>query len=146
MSRQRRCPECGQGRIHPQAKPGRTERYKTMEALPLPDDLLIPTCDVCGAEWMDARTAKAVDEALEITYQRELSTRAQAALERLVQQTTQRELEHLLGLSHGYLSKLRSGSSTPSPELVSHLAMLAADPKRRLVELRAFWDSRATAA
>ena len=45
----------------------------------------------------------------------------------------------LLGLSQGYLSRLRSGGGNPSPELVSNLALLAQDPKTRLSELERYW-------
>jgi hypothetical protein len=52
----------------------------------------------------------------------------------------QRELERLLGLSPGYLCRLRSlkGVSTPSAAMVSTLALLAADPAR-INELRQYW-------
>ena len=52
---------------------------------------------------------------------------------------SQRQLERLLGLSQGYLSRLRSGAGNPSPELVSHLALLAKDPSTRLSELQRYW-------
>jgi hypothetical protein len=52
----------------------------------------------------------------------------------------QRELERLLGLSPGYLCRLRSlkGTSTPSAAMVSTLALLARDPAR-INELREYW-------
>ena len=52
---------------------------------------------------------------------------------------SQRRLELLIGLSQGYLSRLRIGAGNPSAELVSHLAMLAHDPKTRLAELERYW-------
>ena len=48
-------------------------------------------------------------------------------------------LESLLGLSKGYLSKLRAGDRDPSPELVSDLALIAHDPDGRIQELERFW-------
>jgi len=52
---------------------------------------------------------------------------------------SQRRLELLIGQSQGYLSRLRIGAGNPSAELVSHLAMLAHDPKTRLAELERYW-------
>jgi len=59
----RRCHACGTGRVVPVAKEGRTERYHG-EVLEIPANLPIPTCDRCGAEWMDPDTARRIDEAL----------------------------------------------------------------------------------
>ncbi|MCP3963477.1 MAG: hypothetical protein GY719_37050 [bacterium] len=104
--------------------------------LPLPGDLEIPTCNSCGTEWIDRATASAVDAALEREYQRRLRQLAVTDLERLAaRQVTQRRLEQLLGLSQGYLSKIRSGASRPSAALVSCLHLLAGDPERRLREM-----------
>lgn len=137
----KRCQECGQGEIEPALKSGRTERYKTMAALPVPDDFPIPTCTVCGSEWMDAALAQSLDDALDRVYQKELSVRAKEAIETIAAHKTQRALEQLMGLSHGYLSKIRSGAKTPSAELVSHLALIAEDPIHRLADLDRFWAS-----
>ena len=129
------CPECGSGKITPQAQAGRTSRYRTLSGLPVPDDFEIPTCDQCGSEWIDAATAKAMDVVLEKRYREQLHKMALEALDVLSAHTSQRRLEQLLGLSHGYLSKIRSGSSTPGVTLVSCLRLLAVDPASRLQEM-----------
>ncbi len=131
-----KCVECGEGHVVPAATPGRTARYKTLPDLPVPDDLEIPTCDACGMEWIDRHAAEAVDAALEPIYQRRLHHLASAYLKQLAdQRVTQRRLERLLGLSQGYLSKIRSGASNPSPMLVGVLRLLTIDPQRRLREV-----------
>lgn len=130
------CPECGQGQIVPLARAGRTARHKNMPDLPVPADLAIPTCNVCSEEWIDGPTALALDRALEAAYQRQLQLLAITWLQKLAEQhVTQRHLERLLGLSQGYLSKIRSGASHPSPMLVGYLHLLATDPERRLREV-----------
>ena len=130
------CPTCGKGEVLPVARPGRTVRYKNMEALLLPDDLAIPTCSACGEEWIDRATANAVDAVLEQVYQERLQKLAVISLEKLAaSRVTQRRLEKTLGLSHGYLSKIRSGASRPSAALVSCLHLLASDPECRLREM-----------
>ena len=40
-----------------------------------------------------------------------------------------RKLERLLGVSQGYLSKLRAGTNNPSPELTLLLGLLASNPE-----------------
>ncbi len=137
------CPTCGKGEVVPVARPGRTYRYKNMAALPLRDDVAIPTCRSCGAEWIDRPTAAVVDAALEREYQKRLWELAVADLERLAAlRVTQQRLENILGLSQGYLSKIRSGASRPSATLVSCLHLLASDPEHRLREME---ESFATA-
>ncbi len=59
------CPVCGEGDVLPVARPGRTARCRNTAALPLPEDLVIPTCGACGEEWIDRATAQAIDAALE---------------------------------------------------------------------------------
>jgi hypothetical protein len=130
-----KCVECGKGNVVPTAAPGRTTRYKTLPDLAVPEDLEIPTCDACGTEWIDRQAAKAVDAALEPVYQQRLGQHASACLKQLSEHVTQQRLEKILGLSQGYLSKIRSGASKPSPMLVSILALLAVDPERRLREV-----------
>jgi Helix-turn-helix len=130
------CPTCGNGEVVPVARPGRTARYKNMPALPVPEDLPIPTCLACGVEWIDRPTATTVDAALERQYQRRLWELAVAGLERLAAlRITQQRVEKILGLSQGYLSKIRSGASRPSATLVSCLHLLASDPEHRLREM-----------
>ncbi len=130
------CPACGKGEVRPAARAGRTARYKNMASLPLPEDLEVPTCAACGEEWIDRATAHAVDEALEREYQSRLRQLAVADLDQLAaRHVTQRRLEEILGLSHGYLSKIRSGASRPSVALVSCLHLLATDPEHRLREM-----------
>ena len=143
--REFRCAECGEGTVRALAKVGRRTRHKTM-VLEVPADLEIPTCDRCGAEWYDDTTARTVDEALEGIYRRELRERVRTAIDALAEHVSQREMERMLGLSHGYLSKLRNGACDPSPELVGNLALLAHDPKRRLRELEEFWGTADDAA
>jgi transcriptional regulator with XRE-family HTH domain len=69
----------------------------------------------------------------------DLRTRVRVAVDILSHHISQRRLEHLLGLSQGYLSRLRACVSNPSAELVANLAMLCQDPPTRLLELERFW-------
>jgi hypothetical protein len=57
----------------------------------------------------------------------------------ITEHISQRRLEMIVGLSQGYLSRLRAGHGTPSPELVGFLALIAHDPDGRLCELQRLW-------
>lgn len=131
------CPECG-GTVRPTKGPGRYARHYTMR-FEIPHDLATPKCDECGEEWVDKATAEKVDKALSKLYRAELQRRAKAAIETLMEHAKQQDAETFLGLSQGYVSHLRAGRKTPSPDLVALLALLAADPRRRLREVEDFW-------
>lgn len=139
----RRCRECGEGMIRPLAKDGRRMPFRNMATLAVPSTLAIPTCDNCGNEWIDPKTAQAIDEAMQSAYADELHKRLVAAVDLILKATEipQRRLEQLLGLSVGYISRLRSGRGDASAQVVSALALLAQDPKRRLKELDQLWAS-----
>jgi transcriptional regulator with XRE-family HTH domain len=133
-----RCPICGEGTVKPKKIAGRFTRYKTMR-VPVPPGLSIPTCSECGTEYLDEDSAARMEKALAQRYQEELGSRAAQSIEVIAEHISQRDLEALLGLSHGYLSKLRSRERTPSPDLVAHLGSIARAPKERIRELMASW-------
>ena len=141
----RRCRECGEGTIRPVAKAGRKMPFRNIAALLVPATLAIPTCNHCGNEWIDPETAQVLDEVLQGAYANELHTRLEAALETILSTAdiSQRGLERLLGLSLGYLSRVRGRRGEASAPLVSVLALLAEDPKRRLKELDHVWQAEA---
>ena len=135
-----RCHDCGAFAVHPVARAGRTHKYREFVTLPIPVDFAVPTCSRCGKTHFDAATMAVLLPLLESEYRRLLRRRIRQLLERLNDHISQRRLESLLGLSQGYLSRLRSGSGMPSTELVGHLALLANDPAGRLRELEQFWS------
>jgi hypothetical protein len=120
------------------AKAGRRTRYKTLE-LEIPRAVAIPTCDSCGAEWIDRPTARAIDRALETVYRDTLRAVWGEVMRKLVAQTSMRRVEQALGLSEGYLSKVSNGRSAPSIELVSNLGLIAKDVESRLREIDGIW-------
>lgn len=77
--------------------------------------------------------------ALERAFKAVLRVRVRAALVTLEPFISQRALEKRIGLSQGYLSRLKAGRMTPSPALVSLLALLAVDPLLQLRELERYW-------
>jgi len=137
--KKRICPACNKGSIVDLKKPGRRTPYRNIPDLEIPAELAIPTCDHCGEEWVDAATSARLDDALKEAYQSVLPAKVENALRQLTEAgVTQQELERLLGLSVGYLSKLKSGKET-STQLIGMLMMLAAEPSVRVDELRELW-------
>ena len=138
--RKRRCAECGARAVVGVARAGRLTMYKNLE-LEVPAHVVVPTCTSCGAEWIDDTAAKTLDEALESVYESKLRNRLDLALERILsEEGSQVRVERILGVSPGYLSKLKRGRRNPSAEMVSALALVSANPKRRLAELDNFYN------
>jgi len=138
----RLCGECEERAVVGLARAGRVMAYKNME-LEVPADVVVPTCESCGAMWIDEAAATALDGALEGAYQKKLKERLDAALGSiLVEGESQTRVERALGVSPGYLSKLKLGTRRPSAEIVSILALVSKSPKRRLAELDRFYRPR----
>ncbi len=130
-----RCPCCGYASVHPVARPGRVVRYRNA-ALTLPAELRLPACRRCKYEPLGLGALPA--ELLESLYRDNLRQRVALAVARVQGYLPQRRTELLLGLSQGYLSRLRAGDGVPGAPLVSLLALLAAHPQL-LAELEAYW-------
>jgi hypothetical protein len=136
----RQCAECGERAVVGVARAGRMTTYRNLE-LEVPAHISVPTCTRCGAEWIDDAAAKALDKALEGVYESKLRNRLDTALERILsEEGSQVRVERILGVSPGYLSKLKRGKRSPSAEMVSALALVSANPKRRLAELDNFYN------
>lgn len=135
----KKCLHCGGNTVRLRGRPGRTINYKTIAALPIPADLMIPTCSRCCAEYLDADTTQWLEGVLCALYLAELRRLAGEAIKTLRQHISQRRLELQIGLSQGYLSRLLTDAGNPSPALVLLLAQLAKDPPSRLSEVERFW-------
>ena len=122
------CIKCGARRVTLRARPGRTCRYRVFPALVVPPDVGIPSCGRCSAEYIDEPTAATLEPILAAEYRSELSRRVQQALSALSPRIGQAQLERLMDISQGYLSRLHGGHGTPSPQLVVLLALLAQNP------------------
>ena len=135
-----RCPHCGSKAVRARKGAGRTIPYRTMPTMELPVDLEIPSCGRCMRFFLEQMDAASLSTALRERFLSSLRTRIRIAIDHLSEHVSQRRLECLLGLSQGYLCRLRAGAGNPSPELVCHLARLCQDPEARLAELERFWS------
>lgn len=132
--KERRCRECGLGTVKLTTKAGRKHRYKGI-MLSVPEDLAIPTCDHCGNEGLRGDMLEDYTKAMDNSYDQAMVHRAQLVIIEITKYFTQKRLERLFGLSHGYLSKIRNGSTVPSQALLSGLSLLTTEPERRIHEL-----------
>lgn len=131
------CASCGRGTIRTTPGAGRRMRYKQIPDLELPRELALPTCDSCGELWLGPQELSEIEGALSKAYDRELNRRADDAVNGLREVISQRDLERLIGVSAGLLSKIRAGKDT-SPTLTALLMLLAAEPTR-IEELKQLW-------
>lgn len=133
-----KCAACGKGQVVPVTKPGRRAAFRNIPDLEVPESLELPTCEHCDAQWLDEDTTKRLDAALNEVYRRELSKKANCALRQLkAAKLRQWDLEPVLGLSSGYLSKVKAGKDV-SPTLTAVLMLLAGEPAR-FEELKNAW-------
>lgn len=136
---ERLCPACGSGVIRPMVASGRAMGFKQVPGVELPADFPVPTCTVCGVQALDKKLLRKMDRALDAAYRDWLAGTAVDTLQTLDSaRVHQRELEIVLGLSPGYISKLKHRKETPSSPLVALLMLIAAAPSR-LGELRTYW-------
>ena len=143
----KRCLRCNSVSVRPRKGVGRTRHYRVLAKLPIPDAFEIPTCQRCGAVYSDASMERALDQVLAAVYLDSLQTLAKESLRKLTERNaetkrcfiSQRQLELVLGLSQGYLSRLLSGRGKPSTPLVLLLDLLSLSPKQTLREVRRFW-------
>ncbi len=137
MAERKRCIRCGKRAVRPRRAKGRTTPYRTMPCLPIPEALALPECGYCRNLSIpdDETTLRVLHE----SYVASLRERVELAIVTLRDVRSLRKLERLLGVSQGYLSKLRAGTSNPSPELTLLLGLLASSPKPMLRRADAFW-------
>ncbi len=143
----KRCLRCNSVSVRPRKGVGRTRQYRVLAKLPIPGVVEIPTCGRCGAEYSDASSDKALEQVLAAVYLDALATLAKESIRKLTERDaetkmrfiSQRQLELVLGLSQGYLSRLLSGRGKPSTPLVLLLGLLSLSPERNLREVRRFW-------
>ena len=108
------CITCGARRVTLRQEPGRTYTYRVFPSLPVPEDVGIPTCGRCHAVYINEQTAATLEPVLAAEYRRQLSRKAKRALADLSPFVAQRELERLLDITQGYLSRIACGHGNPA--------------------------------
>lgn len=139
-----RCVQCREGMVRPMTGPGRTTWMGNLRELPIPDQIATLGCESCGAQYIGAEAAS-VTEAVRPTYEARLRELAASAADALLRAGSRSgDLERLLGLSQGYLARVRSRKA-PSEGLTLLLMLLAEKPRARLAEARRLWERASNA-
>ena len=125
------CYFCGEGTIAPRNLRGSALQYRDEREIPVEDDVFVPTCDACGESLLDEESSAALDAVLEPTYRRLRAERVRDELSSVLEALgiTQGDLERLLGLSPGYVSKLLKGKRVAETPLYRFVHLLNANPK-----------------
>jgi hypothetical protein len=135
------CPACETGHLRLVRKRGRRMPLRQIPDLEIPADVPIPTCDHCGAEILGEKDLAVFGNAMKAVYAQALQTKTEAAIRAIARTTNQRELERLIGVSAGYISKLKNAQSEPSGPLAA-LLMLLADEPWAASRLRTLWSMK----
>lgn len=133
---ERPCAACGKGVVRRTGRAGRVDVYKGL-TLPLPADLALNECDACGEMYATVADAESIDLALATAYAAHVRGRVESSIGRLqAAGLSLAAVERELGLSEGYLSKIRK-SVEPSFQLVALLAVIAENPQKALSTIHA---------
>ena len=130
------CGVCGKGHFQQTDVQGRAFSYRDEPAIVLTFSFLVPACDVCGELRESQAHAESLDALLEVEYtaKRIAATREMVAL--LVGNGwRQVEIEQVMALSTGYLSKAIRGEKTLATSTLRHLIHLALHPRQSLRDL-----------
>jgi transcriptional regulator with XRE-family HTH domain len=143
------CYFCGEGTIALRNLRGSVLQYRDEREIPVEGDVFVPTCDACGESLLDDDTSKALDAVLEPAYRRLRADRVRDELAQVLSalEITQGDLERLLGLSPGYVSKLLKGKRVAETTLYRFVHLLNANPKfglRALADVAPIDDLLAT--
>lgn len=129
------CPKCGaSARQTWELPPGSPLFYRRHVLITLPSVVRARQCGRCAHVSVDLADRKL----LEREYHDTLTRISREALERLWRHYSQRHIQIAIGLSDGYLSRIKSGKPYyPSGPLTALLVLLADDPKllRRIEEV-----------
>lgn len=125
---ERRCVTCGKGTIAIRDAKGQTLPHRDAPAVTLARSCLVPMCDHCGEMLLDIAAVERLDDALETAYRAQRLGTLQGDLNEILVtfRMQQQELEQLLGVSAGYVSKVIAGKKEASPLLVRLAHMIRA--------------------
>lgn len=129
--RPRTCYFCGEGTIAVRNVRGHELPYKDARAVRIEQDVEVPTCDICGEMLPDEAATGKLEKALSVSYASMRRRQLLEEIDRILAELdiSQTELERILGVSPGYVSKIKTGRRTPEPVLFRFLHLLNSDPR-----------------
>jgi transcriptional regulator with XRE-family HTH domain len=115
------CAVCGNGTVRLAKGEGRPFQYSRGFSLPIPDDVLLPTCDRCSEIYMDPETMDRVQTLLKAVFARQQSLHLSELMAELKQRSpevTYADVARVLGVTPAYLSNILRGRKEASVTLV----------------------------
>ena len=123
-----KCPQCKRPSLKPHPDAEHAVSYRGLDLVIAAEGAV---CSSCGALALSR-------SALEASCRAALAQRGSDLLHELMQTISLRQLEKSMGVSQGYLSRLKARKGCPSPTLVSLLWLLHKQPGL-LVRLKRYW-------
>lgn len=130
------CASCGEGVFGPADVKGQIFAYREELALRLQESLTLQVCNVCGEIRLSEAGTHALSEALGRSYAAHHCAVTTEAVARLTGRGwRQVDIEQVMGLSTGYLSKALRGEKALSGSTLRHLIHLSRRPRSALEDL-----------
>jgi len=135
---------CG-GQMKPKNIRGERWPYRDEPAVPITQDHMMLACAECGESWLDEAQTEALEQTLKASYALFRIAKQQEWIQTLVTRfdVSQGDVERLLGVSAGYLSKAQHQGKVLSPPTFRLLYILARDPYGTAQELSKLDESLA---
>jgi hypothetical protein len=130
------CPQCG-GKLATVNLKGEAWPYRDQPELQVARDFTVLRCTDCGESSLDAAQTEAFDAVLAESYADVRVERQSQLIQSIIRQCElrQSDLEALMGVSAGYLSKAQHQRKVLSPPTFRLLFLLAGDPSGIVREL-----------
>jgi hypothetical protein len=124
------CPVCGEGTVSTRPSGGQTRHFKRGVSRPIPNTIMLPTCDECGEVFMGLEDSERVDAALRLAFKGEQTARVRALVDalKLRHHATLQEVEQACAVTPSYLSHVVNGRRLTSETLVRLIEAFAACP------------------
>ncbi len=120
---------CG-GEIRPTNIRGERWPYRDAVDLLIDEDLFMPVCAACGEMMLDEGDSKRLDEVLQRAYEEHRHKATEQLIVCITRDfnITQGEIEQILGMSTGYISKVKRREKMLSAQAFRTLFMLSEEP------------------
>lgn len=124
------CVSCRSGSVTLRRGLGRSFTYRRGFVLEIPEDIEVPTCEHCGAEYIDAALRDVIKARLKDTHDQSQHKHMSFLISVIQERTgaSYREIEKACGLTPTYLSHVLSGRREASEQLIALLEAYAVCP------------------
>lgn len=144
------CNECGARAVTVKTGPGRDYQYRRGFIMELPEELEVPTCDACGAMFINGALEDEVRALLKPEHDQSQASHVGFLIEVIRERTglSNRKIEKACGLTPTYLSHVLAGRREASETLIGLLEAYAVCPSEavRRLERKSAHDTESVKA